>query len=778
MKKQVHSLILVVFLLLIGGNSVAQVGVNNDGSQPDNSAILDAKSTTKGQLTPRMNTAQRDAIASPARGLIIYNLDCDDFQYFNGAAWIPLGNSGNVSAPTTISGLTTPCINAVGVTYSIAPLSGAVGYTWTVPIGSIITAGQGTTTITVSFGSTNGAIFVSAYGTCWKSLGAYLGIHLQPLPATPVEGVHVPLQTQITWNWDAVQGATGYKFNTVNDYNTAEDLGAATTKTETGLTCNTAYTRYVWAYNACASLPATLTQTTLVCMNIPCPNSPTVTYEGKTYNTVQIGSQCWLKENLNVGTRIIGSQEQTNNGIIEKYCYNDLESNCDIYGGLYQWDEMMQYLSTQGTRGICPDGWHIPSEGDVATLTTYLGGVTIAGGKMKEAGTAHWNAPNLGATNESGFTTLPAGWRNIGGNYYERGIQAFIWSSKNASSDYSYSYNNFYNLTSNLFETKMLRFGFSVRCIQGAGATSTASVTTTAASNITQTTATSGGNVTNEGGATVTARGVCWSTSPNPTVSDNYTTDGDGTGTFVSTISGLSPNTPYYVRAYSTNSVGTAYGNQVTFSTLPPFVCGTSSITDWRDGKTYNTVQIGTQCWMKENLNIGTRINGSQNQTNNQVIEKYCYNDIESNCDVYGGLYQWDEAMQYSTTAGVQGICPAGLHLPTDAEWCVLTQSIDPTVNCNSWDNSGTDAGTKMKSTTGWYNNGNGTNESGFTALPGGFYLNGGFFSSLGSEAYFWSSTNFYSDGALIRHLIHSTAKVNRESLLKIHGTSVRCLKD
>ena len=93
-----------------------------------------------------------------------------------------------------------------------------------------------------------------------------------------------------------------------------------------------------------------------------CP--ATVQYEGKTYNTVLIGNQCWLKENLDVGTRINLNQSPTNNGIIEKYCYNDNPTNCDTYGGLYKWDEAMQYTTTEGAIGICPSGWHIPSDDD------------------------------------------------------------------------------------------------------------------------------------------------------------------------------------------------------------------------------------------------------------------------------------------------------------------------------------------------------------------------------------------------------------------------------
>jgi uncharacterized protein (TIGR02145 family) len=143
---------------------------------------------------------------------------------------------------------------------------------------------------------------------------------------------------------------------------------------------------------------------------LPCPGIPTVTHYGQVYNTVQLGTQCWLKENLNAGSMISSGFNQTNNSIIEKYCYNDNPLNCTTYGGLYQWDEMMQYTALQGVQGICPAGWHIPTDTEWTTLSDYLGGAAVAGGKMKEAGYAHWSAPNTGATNEGGFTALPGGW--------------------------------------------------------------------------------------------------------------------------------------------------------------------------------------------------------------------------------------------------------------------------------------------------------------------------------------------------------------------------------
>jgi len=204
---------------------------------------------------------------------------------------------------------------------------------------------------------------------------------------------------------------------------------------------------------------------------------------------------------------------------------------------------------------------------------------------------------------------------------------------------------------------------------------------------------------------------------------------------------------------------------------------GTPTVTD-EDGNVYNTVLISSQCWLKENLNIGTRINGSQNQTNNQTIEKYCYDDNESNCGEYGGLYQWDEMMQYTTQQGTQGICPNGWHIPTDEEWCTLTIYIDPTVNCNTTGYSGTHVGCKIKSTSGWYSNGNGSDAYGFSALPGGYRSSYGSFGYVEEGAYFWSSTEGYSSNAGTRRLRYNRSEVGRDYFGKEGGFSVRCVKD
>jgi uncharacterized protein (TIGR02145 family) len=141
----------------------------------------------------------------------------------------------------------------------------------------------------------------------------------------------------------------------------------------------------------------------------PCPGVPTVTYEGKIYNTVQIDNQCWLKENLDVGTMIrsdSASHNQLDNNVIEKYCYDNDVLNCDKYGGLYQWDEAMKYTTTEGAQGICPSGWHIPTNDEFATLRSSVAGLTnLILAKGQE------NNDNE-KTNLSGFSALYAGYRS------------------------------------------------------------------------------------------------------------------------------------------------------------------------------------------------------------------------------------------------------------------------------------------------------------------------------------------------------------------------------
>ncbi|MDD5696281.1 MAG: FISUMP domain-containing protein [Bacteroidales bacterium] len=201
------------------------------------------------------------------------------------------------------------------------------------------------------------------------------------------------------------------------------------------------------------------------------------------------------------------------------------------------------------------------------------------------------------------------------------------------------------------------------------------------------------------------------------------------------------------------------------------------------EGQVYNTIQIFSQCWLKENLNVGIMIQGAEGKSNNGTIEKYCYQNEPDSCTKYGGLYQWWEMMQYTPQPGTRGICPPGWHLPTDEEWKVLEGAVDRQYGIGDpeWDLGGGyrgfDAGTNLKTTSGWNANGNGTELFGFSGLPGGFRDFHGDFYNIGSYGGWWSSTES-SDLAWYRGLYFSFPGVLRYNDDKRNGFSVRCLRD
>ncbi len=207
---------------------------------------------------------------------------------------------------------------------------------------------------------------------------------------------------------------------------------------------------------------------------------------------------------------------------------------------------------------------------------------------------------------------------------------------------------------------------------------------------------------------------------------------------------------------------------------------GTRTVT--YEGQVYNTIQIFSQCWLKENLNVGTMISVKTNQTNNNIIEKYCYNNDANQCNTYGGLYQWNETMQYSAQQGVQGICPQGWHIPTDEEWKVLEGAVDSQygIGDTEWDltsDRGHDAGTNLKSTSGWYSGGNGTNMFGFSGLPSGYSYYNTFY-QMYYNGYWWTSTEDYYYPVWEYSLSYSSPRVCRWSFYSESGNSVRCLKN
>jgi uncharacterized protein (TIGR02145 family) len=193
------------------------------------------------------------------------------------------------------------------------------------------------------------------------------------------------------------------------------------------------------------------------------------------------------------------------------------------------------------------------------------------------------------------------------------------------------------------------------------------------------------------------------------------------------------------------------------------------------EGQTYGTVQIGTQCWLSENLNVGTMITGTS--SDNETIEKYCFNNNASNCTTYGGLYTWDEMLQYTTGDPVQGICPPGWHIPSEAEWCTMTTFVDNTVQCNVYSWTGTNCGYILKSTSGWYSDWNGSDAVGFTGLPGGTRSATGDYYDLTTYGYWWSSGESGSNGWNRRITCYQN-DLGSFYNTKTYACSVRCIRD
>ena len=190
--------------------------------------------------------------------------------------------------------------------------------------------------------------------------------------------------------------------------------------------------------------------------------------DGNVYHTVTIGTQVWMVENLKVthyrnGYLIPNITDGTQWGSLKTgaYCnYNNDSNNADTYGYLYNW------YAVNDSRNICPAGWHVPTDEEWETLETYLGGGTVAGGKMKETGTEHWKSSNTGATNESGFTALPGGYRRFDGIFHYVGGYGYWWSATEHNATYAwYHYVGFsYSNLNRYYYSKEL--GFSLRCLR------------------------------------------------------------------------------------------------------------------------------------------------------------------------------------------------------------------------------------------------------------------------------------------------------------------------
>jgi len=673
---------------------------------------------------------------------------------------------------------------------------------------------------------------------------------------------------------------------------------------------------------------------------------------------------------------------------------------------LYSWAAAMNgaYSSDSNpgdVQGVCPEGWHLPSDSEWKQMELYLGmnqsDVNLSGyrgldegGKMKLSGTEYWNSPNTKASNESGFSALPGGQRYFSGDaFYNLGVSAYFWTATSGE-EKSKAWHRVLNYGKSQidrnYRNKM--FGFSVRCIKGKVTIQLPSVITSSVSDISvssaqsggeilsdggsaivdkglcwstsqyptiynlktsnsngtgifsgtmeglecytsyfvrayatnskgtaygsqiefttsecaptvstfslnsinDTTAWGGGEVISDGGSTVIARGVCWSISQNPTIDDGCSIDGSGMGTFSSFLTELECGTTYYVRAYATNAMGTAYGLPISFNTsvcpvyLPTIstvtlseitdhsakvvgevisdggafvtargVCWSESpnptISDYKtingsgegnyvspisgldpstayyvklyatnsagtqystelsfktwagsvvdiDGNIYYSVVIGEQTWMQSNLNVTHYADGTPLLVVNEnsiwesmsIDQKACgwMDNNPDNGEFYGALYTWNASTNGGSSSSnpsyLQGICPSGWHLPSDVEWKQLELYLGMSQEeVDDISYRGTDEGGKLKETGSdhWHSyNTEATNETGFTARGAGHRNSSGSFGDFHNYGDFWTATEESAFWAWERSLFAGGAQIIRNDGYKKSGSSVRCVKD
>jgi uncharacterized protein (TIGR02145 family) len=355
--------------------------------------------------------------------------------------------------------------------------------------------------------------------------------------------------------------------------------------------------------------------------------------DAKTYQTVKIGNQEWMAENLNYETE-------------NSYCYNDSTENCKKYGRLYTWEAALN---------ACPSGWHLPTIEEFETLISNFGGKEYAGKKLKSL--TGWNG-----VDKYGFNVLPAGSRGLDGRFSYAGMLANFWSATATESDESYARELYLNSSD---EEAYLSHSdednaYSVRCLLGKSPISSSS----------------------------------------SSISSSSSSESVEKGTFI----------------------------------------------DSRDAKTYQTVKIGNQEWMAENLNYETE-------------NSYCYKDSTENCKKYGRLYTWEAALN---------ACPEGYHLPTEEEFATLISNVGGKET----------AGKMLKSTTGWYEDGHGVDKYGFNVLPAGGRYGDGDFDYAGTSALFWSATEGGEDYAYILALNYSYEGGYLKSANMDVANPVRCLRD
>jgi len=421
---QTAALLTAAILGVMSPTNAQNLGISATGVAPDPSAGLDVNFTNKGVLIPRLTTAQRNAIPSPANSLLIFNTTTGCYEFWDGSAWVILSCGEKCNKPILYyDERFNEGLNYTNVELRWTPVVGATGYS-----------------VSVSKNKQFTSFVIYNNG------------------ANSYNNVGVGNVTSMRINWDTV-------------------------------ICNYPYFAVVSASTSCGIIRSDTIKITTKCLP-------------------SCGSQVWMTANMNVGTMINGSSNQSNDSQLEKYCYNDQVANCTTYGGLYQWAEAVgePYSSnstlvggswqscdpcgSSGRQGICPSGYHIPTdlewsryewcvENNISpsggtSLSTFQSNTGWRGSTSPTAGpgaklkASSSNSPSWDGTNASGFTALHGG-KRYGGGFHNLGSLAYFWS---ATEDANYYYSAWCrSLASPGFwqsyrDLSVKNAGFSVRCLQ------------------------------------------------------------------------------------------------------------------------------------------------------------------------------------------------------------------------------------------------------------------------------------------------------------------------
>lgn len=529
----------------------------------------------------------------------------------------------------------------------------------------------------------------------------------------------------------------------------------------------------------------------------PCPNFP-ITYDidSNLYQTLKIGSNCWLRQNLktsryrngdSITSGLSATAWQSNlNGAYA--IYNDDSLNNTIHGKLYN------YSALSDIREICPTGWRIPNSSEWQNLISLLGQDSLASNSLSDTNFSSnqggWLLPNPEFNNSSGFAVGPAGIRMPDGQYQDWGITANYWIQKNTNS-VTPTYLKFQSLHPRIIMDSINEnAGLSVRCIKE----TPAYIKIHQAREIMNTTVLLSAEITNFNSETNSTTGFCYSTMPNPLISDDTIIATVNQSYLEVILRNLQNGQNYYVRAFAIKNNILSYSNEISFKTVKSCI-SMPTVFDI-DNNEYPTVEIGNQCWLKSNLKVSRYRNGDIIPTNlhdtawesTRFGASAIYGHTPLNDSLYGKLYN------YNAVIDIRGICPTGWRVPTASDYKILAKFVEPTTDtffqANSISNQISHDNNPVSQKLifprsfpnlgGFYPSQSLTNNSsGFSAFAGGIRNSTGNFYPAGNYPYFHTSDgriglSGYGGGIYVVKYNHWAEQNGHEKA----GNSVRCIKE